>query len=78
VHSFISSQLRKQTIASVRKRSTEDDSNGNYKMFQYPTTVSHSNIHHFKRFTVATSIGVANDHGYLPLVVNTSRYFPHS
>jgi hypothetical protein len=29
--------------------------------------------HHFESFTVAT-----NDHGYVPLVVSTSRSFPHS
>jgi hypothetical protein len=41
--------------------------------------------HYFERFTVATmiwltwwNICVANDHGYVPLVVNTSRSFPHS
>ena len=41
--------------------------------------------HYFERFAVATmiwltwwNICVANDHGYVPLVVNTSRSFPHS
>jgi hypothetical protein len=40
--------------------------------------------HHFERFTVATmtcygiSVCVTNTHGYVPLVVNTSRFLPHS
>ena len=42
--------------------------------------------HHFERFTVAKqplgwqlcNICVINDHGYVPLVVNTCRSFPHS
>ena len=42
--------------------------------------------HHVENFTVATmtwltplwNICVTNDHGYVPLVVNTSRSFPHS
>ena len=46
-----------------------------------------SRSHHFERFTVTTMtwlswplwiICVTNDHGYVPLVVNTSRSFPHS
>ena len=41
--------------------------------------------HHFESFTVATTtwltlwnIHVTNDHRYVPLVVSTSRSFPHS
>jgi hypothetical protein len=41
--------------------------------------------HHFESFTVATmtwltvmEYRVTNDHGYVPLVVSTSRSFPHS
>jgi hypothetical protein len=41
--------------------------------------------HHFESFTVATitwltvyNICVTHDHGYIPLVVSTSRSFPHS
>ena len=46
-----------------------------------------SRSHHFERFTVTTMtwlgwplwiICVTNDHGYVPLVVNTSRSFLHS
>ena len=42
--------------------------------------------HHFESFTVATMTWltviwnncVTNDHGYVPLIVNTPRSFPHS